>query len=561
MNANKYSISGNWTFKFNETHEHYIYLENQKKGKIIIDKAVKRVLESFHSSTFVEIDQKKMVSRKLLETILNVFCRAGVLTPGTGPANSTAGEKNRDSNALNQHPLVSIVIINLNEDNHLPELVDSVSRQSYQNLETIIVNTPVKNHNTQQLKKRYPGINILKLKGKTTFVKALNKGIQKAGGDFILVLDNHIVLDEHAVYEIMKVALSKKKWAAISPKLRYYDNPSFIHSMGKSLFPYFGMGENYSGSVDFGQFDDRVENVSANFSAVLLNREIIKIIGMADPFYKFSYADLDWCFRARLQGYPVFNAPGVAAYCKHRDLTGKKSRWFRTLYPAGNRFYFVVKNLERKSIWRFLINYAIEDITNMLIYLKRKQFSLFFAYLRSYLRLIKSIPSLFYQRWKIQRKRIINGDAAVFAENAPLNFSLVENGIPKLDTHSLRIHYSFLHSKDQQGEVPGKNAGDIVIWQERKENHSKKRWKKYYIDFNFSVKEQGKFDIFLLGFITKNLKLYLDNRRIHQKTKKKPNIAQVYPAARNIFLSEGKHFIQLERKNHVREIILRRIEK
>jgi GT2 family glycosyltransferase len=556
LNANKYSISGNWTFKFNETNEPY--LENQKKGKIIIDKAVKRVLESFHSSTFAEIDQKKMVSRKLLETILNVFCRVGVLTPGTGPANAAAGEKNRDSNALNQHPLVSIVIINLDEDNHLPELVDSVSRQSYQNLETIMVDTRAKNHNAQQLKKQYPGINILELKGKTTFAKALNKGIQRAGGDFILVLDNHIVLDEHAVYEMMKIALSKKKWAAISPKLKYYDNPSFIHSMGKSLSPYFGMGENYSGCVDLGQFDDRVENVSASFSAVLLNREIIKIIGMADPFYKFSYADLDWCFRARVQGYPVFNAPGAAAYCKHSDLTGKKSRCFRTLYPAGNRFYFVVKNLERKSIWRFLINYAVEDIKNMLIYLKRKQFPLFFAYPGSYLRLIKSIPSLFYQRCKIQRKRKIKGDAAVFAESAPLNFSLVENGIPKLDTHSLRTHYSFLHSKDQQGEVTGKNAGDIVIWQERKENDSKKRWEKHCFDFSFSVKEQGKFDIFLLGFITKDIKLYLDNRRIHQKTKKNYNIALVYPAARNIFLSGGKHFIQLERKNHVREIILRR---
>jgi GT2 family glycosyltransferase len=588
LDANKYTVSGNWIFKSSDTDERYIFLENQKKGKIIIDKAVKSVIESFYSHTLAEINQKRMVSRELLEIILKVFYRVGVLelSSGTEPkytpveAEIKDEEKIRERKNLSQYPLVSIVIINRgnandDEGRDLSELVHSVYKQRYQNRETIIVNIVdigTKSRNALWLKKQYPDIHILELKRKIGFPKALNKGIEKARGDFILVLNNTIVLEKNAVYEMMRIALSQERWSAISPKLKYYNNPSFIHSMGKSLFPYFGMGKNFCGCVDFGQFDDQIESVSASFSAALLNRKIINEIGMADPFYKFYYEDLDWCFRARVQGYPVFNAPCALAYYKHHypqgDLMGKKSRYFRTLYQIGNRLYFVVKNLERKSFCRFLINYIAEDITSMLIHLKRKQFSLFFAYLKSYIRLIPSMPTLFFKRAKVQRKRKIKGDAAVLAKAAPFNFSLEENGIPKLDTHSLRTYYSFLLCQDRDRKGPGKDVDtgadievdddDIIIWQERTATADEKPRKKLYFEFSFTIKRSGPFDIYLLGFTRRGSKVYLDNHRIDQKQKHTKKNKMLYPAARNIYISKGKHFIELERRNHVREIILRR---
>lgn len=580
MNSNKYSISGNWTFKSNEAHEGYIFLENQKKGEIIIDKAVKRVIESFSSHTLAEVNQKKMVSRELLEIILKVFYRVEVLglTSGIEPKRATDEAEVKVEEKIRErkdNPLVSIVIINCDNDNDdegsdLSELLHSVYRQSYQNRETIIVDIGTKTGNAQCLKKQHPDINVLELKRKPGFAKALNKGIEKARGDFILVLNNHIVLEKNAVYEMMKIALSKEKWSAISPKLRYYNNPSFIHSMGKSLFPYFGMGKNFCGYVDFGQFDDQGESVSASFSAALLNRKIIKEVGMVDSFFKFYYGDLDWCFRARVQNYPVFNAPCAVAYSKyhypHMDLMGKKSQCFRMLYQTRNRLYFVVKNLERKSFCRFLVNYIAEDIKSMLIHLKRKQFSLFLAYLKSYIRLIPSMPSLFFKRGSVQRKRKIKGDAEILAEAAPFNFSLEENGIPKLDTHSLRTYYSFLLCKDQDRKVAGKDADtgndndvdddDIIIWQERTATADEKPRKKLYFEFGFTIKRSGIFDVYLMGFTRRGSKIYLDNHRIDQKHNKKNRM--LYPAARNIYISKGKHFIELERRNHVREIILRR---
>lgn len=589
MNPDKYSLSGDWTFKSNDTHERPFCLENQEKGGIIIDKAVKHVIESFNSNTLAEVNQKKMVSGELLEIILKVFYRVGVLALSSGIQPKHAfveadaedevenEEKTRERRDRSQSPLVSIVIINSdkhNEGSDLEELVHSVYRQRYQNRETIIVDIGTKSRDTRELKKQYPDINVLTLKRNTGFAKALNKGIKKASGDFILVLDNNVVLEKNAVYEMMKMALSKKKWSAISPKLKYYNNPSFIHSMGKSLFPYFGMGKNYSGFVDFGQFDDQGESISASFSAALLNRKIIKEVGLTDPFYKFYYEDLDWCFRARGQGYPVFNAPCAVVYYKYNDrnmdLTDKKSRCFRTLYQAGNRLYFVVKNLERKSLCRFLFNYTAEDIKNLLIHLKRKQFSLFFAYLRSYIRLIPSMPSLFFKRVSVQRKRKMKGDAAILAEAAPFRFLPEENGIPKLDTHSLRTYYSFLLCKDRERKILEKDTNadsasdddrdgsDIIIWQERTATAGIKPRKKLYFEFSFTIKRAGTFDIYLLGFTRRRSRVYLDNHRIDQKPGHNKRNRMLYPAARNIYISRGKHFIELERKNHVREIILRR---
>ena len=66
------------------------------------------------------------------------------------------------------------------------------------------------------------------------------------------------------------------------------------------------------------------------------------------------------------------------------------------------------------------------------------------AYIRGYLRFLGSFPALFYKRSKLQKKRKITDDRLIFAKAAPLNLTLLEDGVPKLDIYSLYANYAFL---------------------------------------------------------------------------------------------------------------------
>jgi GT2 family glycosyltransferase len=277
------------------------------------------------------------------------------------------------------------------------------------------------------------------------FAAAVNTGLREATADFILVLNNDIVLDKKALYELVKVALSTtQKWSAIVPKMKFFNNPAFINAIGNSLYPMAWGSDNFIGHVDFGQFDNFKESFSACFGAVLLNAVVIREIGMLDSRYKFYYEDMDWSFRAQVYGYPIITAPKAEIYHKFGASMSLKTQAFKIRYIIGNRLYFTFKNLSRRTMKRFLSNYISEDKRSIKYCLKHKNFPLAWAYIRGYLRFLTAFPALFYKRKKLQRNRKITDDSLIFAKAPPLNLTLLEDGAPKLDIQSLHANYAFL---------------------------------------------------------------------------------------------------------------------
>ncbi len=458
--ADRYYRADDWQLKTGgDKKPMEFFLENSRGGKIILDETVKKVLQTIDGHTFDEINQGKLVSAGLLDILLKVFTRVGVLKGKTSP-----GEPLQP---LEENPLVSIVIANYNGDKHLPGLLESLKRQTYKHQEVIVVDDNSIDNSCQWVKAYHPGCCLKELKKNIGFAAIVNTGIREAKGDFILVLNNDIVLDEKALYEVVKVALSStQKWSAIVPKMKFFNNPAFINAIGNSLYPMAWGSDNFIGHVDFGQFDNFKESFSACFGAVLLNSAVIKEVGLLDRHYKFYYEDMDWSFRAQVYGYPIITAPKAEIYHKFGASMSLKNQAFKTRYIIGNRLYFALKNLNRRTMKRFLSNYISEDKRSIKFCLKNKNFPMVWAYIRGYLRFLASFPALFYKRSKLQKKRKITDDSLIFAKAAPLNLTLLEDGAPKLDVYSLYTNYAFLYSFNSPA-VPGSSTaeppGDFII--------------------------------------------------------------------------------------------------
>jgi GT2 family glycosyltransferase len=551
------------------------FLDNSKGGKIILDETVKKVMETINGNTFEEINQKEIISTGMLDVFLKVFVRVGVLkkvinhTDSSGPPLKVEDNEPRQPQALNENPLVSMVIVNYNGDKQLPALLESLKRQTYKHQEIIVVDNNSTDNSCQWTKANHRDTRLIELKRNIGFAPAVNIGIRSASGDYILLLNNDIVLDEMALYELISAVLSHgKKWAAAVPKMKFFNNPAFINSIGNSLYPFAWGSDNFIGYVDFGQFDYFSESFSACFGAVLLNPEVLKAIGLLDCRYKFYYEDMDWCFRAQMYGYPVITATKAEIYHKFGASMSLKSQAFKTRYIVGNRLYFALKNLNRRTMKRFLVNYIFEDIRGTLFYLKNNNLSMVLAYIRGYLRLLASFPALFYKRVKLQKGRKITDDRLIFAKAAPVDVTIMENGAPKLDIYSLRTNYAFLAPFDDltiSDRFIGETSRDFIIWQLQPPREDKKSLRKISVGLIFHLVEPGYYDIQLVGLIRRNLILYLDNQPTNLESKagdtgKKNNKFEInILAARNILISEGSHILKLRRHSRVQAVVLRKV--
>jgi GT2 family glycosyltransferase len=433
------------------------YLENQYNGRIIIDEIVKKILQSIRHHTLEEIYlvnrqslEKaleeiydagfKFMSLRLLEGILNIFVRVGIIVM------DNEGVKDRQSlqepviPLLNNHPLVSAVVINFNGLVHLPELLDSLMAQSYPRLEVIVIDNGSTDASADFIRENYPQVKLFLIPKNVGHGEAFNIGMNQALGDLILHLDNDIVLGRHTVYQLAAAAQQRKQWAALAPKLKFYHNRAFINSMGNSIHKRNWGSDNFIYSVDMGQFDHIEQVFSACFGVVLINPEVVKKIGGLDSFYKAYYDDIDWCFRAQLLGYSIYTVPHTDIFHKFGG-TMRKKKYYRMVFPIGNRLYFVVKNLEIKNMSVFLLNYLLEDIKNMGTSLLKGQWLLVWAYLRGYGRFFSSLPRIFSQRKAVQKLRNGIGDRLIFSGVIPINPSLAEDGVPCLDIRSLCRNY------------------------------------------------------------------------------------------------------------------------
>jgi GT2 family glycosyltransferase len=103
-------------------------------------------------------------------------------------------------------PLVSIIILSYNEKESFEKCLQSIKLQNYKNIELIIVdnasNFQEKLYSIAQ--KKFDKIIFIKNKYNEGFGKALNKGISKSKGKYILFLNNDVELFEDTVQNLVK---------------------------------------------------------------------------------------------------------------------------------------------------------------------------------------------------------------------------------------------------------------------------------------------------------------------------------------------------------------------
>jgi glycosyltransferase involved in cell wall biosynthesis len=211
-----------------------------------------------------------------------------------------------------RRPLVSVVIPTYNRLMLLGELMEALSRQTFQDFEVIIVNDA--GENVDILKALYPSLTIMivKLEENSKHVHARNKGLEQARGELIMLIDDDdLIVPTHM--ETMVNAIQGYDLVYSDVEIVHFHLENAVRTPANRFM--FAYEMDLEAMKRFSTF------VS---SGSLYRREIHNVLGLFDPDVH-NYWDWDFFLRVA-DKYQVYRVPIAGVLYDFSDANNNQSK-------------------------------------------------------------------------------------------------------------------------------------------------------------------------------------------------------------------------------------------
>ncbi len=258
---------------------------------------------------------------------------------------------------------ISIIIVTHNACVDINACVDSVLKQEFDDFELIIIDNASSDETRSILKYRFPNIPLIENRYNFGYGRALNQGIARANGEFILCLNDDIKLNVGFLTNIHEGIKSNAVIGAEQPK-ELRPNGKGIDTAGVRLSFCRRFHDIGGGNKDGAEFAKQKYIFGANGSAALYRREALETIRNKNEYFDEDFfclvEDVDLSWRMQKKGWKILYYP--EAVCTHeRGISGKKDSFTQYL-SMRNRYLVIFKNESFLGLSRYLIVFFIYDL-------------------------------------------------------------------------------------------------------------------------------------------------------------------------------------------------------
>lgn len=238
-------------------------------------------------------------------------------------------------------PALSIVIVSFNCRDHLLRCLESLGQES-RNVacEVIVIDNASIDGTTEAIRERYPDVQLVCSPVNRGFAWASNRGIERASGRHLLLLNPDTVVAPQALARAVRALEERPDIGMLGCKLvcpdgnldkackrgfptplsalYYFTGATRIAPRSKRFAQYTAghIGENDTAVVD-----------AVNGAFMLVRRAAVEDVGLLDERYWMYMEDLDWCYRFRERGWPVLYWPEVEVMHVKAGSSGRVRRW------------------------------------------------------------------------------------------------------------------------------------------------------------------------------------------------------------------------------------------
>ena len=244
---------------------------------------------------------------------------------------------------------LSIVIPTWNGRALLEACLNSLRAQTWRYFQIIVSDDGSTDGTLTWLADEFPEVLVERSELNQGFVAAANRGIARAQGDWVFLLNNDVTLAEDCLEQLMAAA-EQGDAAMLTPLVLWTEDPRLVYSAGDRI-GVNGRPESIGYRLERGTFPPAECPFGVSGGYGLFRRDLLDAIGLLDPAFGAYFEDADLCFRARWAGYEAKLVPEALAW--HVGSASISNRlWWRTKKCHRNHALLVIKNFSlRLLLW------------------------------------------------------------------------------------------------------------------------------------------------------------------------------------------------------------------
>jgi GT2 family glycosyltransferase len=265
---------------------------------------------------------------------------------------------------------VSAIIPTCNRADLMQSVVTNLHAQTRRPDQVIVVDNG--SEDATQILARELGADLVVLPENRGFAAAVNEGIRQASGDWLLIVNNDVLL-ERAWIQRLLAALEQENAVFGTGKLLQKDNLALLDGSWDLV-----SRAAYAWRCGYGRHDGAVWSVRrriwfAPMTAAVFHRQVFDRVGMLETRFESYYEDVDFGVRCALAGLEGLYEPSAVAVHTGKETLGKRSP--RVMYlSARNQVLLLAKHYPTQTLRRFAWPILVGQTLSLLVAAKHGRF-------------------------------------------------------------------------------------------------------------------------------------------------------------------------------------------
>ena len=259
--------------------------------------------------------------------------------------------RNQDSVFVSNTPLVTILIVYWNNEEHLPVCLERLSLQTKGDFEIVLVNNGSAKESLAGFEAE--NLRLVHLDSNEGYAIANNIGARLARGKWLALLNADAFPEPTWLEGLLQAVEQNPDYTVFSSRQLQYHSPERLDGAGDSYHITGLAWRRYYNrpAEDFRKASEEI--FSACPAAALYSREEFLKAGGFDEDYFSYFEDVDLGFRLRLNGARCLYVPDAVVHHVGSASTGKRSD-FSVYYGYRNMIWTFFKNMPFPYFWLFL---------------------------------------------------------------------------------------------------------------------------------------------------------------------------------------------------------------
>ncbi len=245
-----------------------------------------------------------------------------------------------------QHtPLVSVIVVTLNNGALLKNCLASLMAQSWPAIEIIVVDNGSDEDIAGLVAQEFPRATFLRFEENLGFAEGNNRGIAASRGEFVALINNDAAASPDWIKSLVESAMAEPRAGAVASVIIDGNTPAVFDSLGMGA-ALDGMARQVAKGTLVGGASYPAEVLMASGCACLYRRAALDEVGLFDPDF-FAYCeDSDLGLRLQMAGWRCLLAENAVVHHYYSMTFGRFSM---------KKVYWV----ERNHFWVFFKNYPL----------------------------------------------------------------------------------------------------------------------------------------------------------------------------------------------------------